>query len=395
MDIRHQSARPETAATSSRNQQSTQGQPAPTTHARVSLLPTPAQPLLPIAVRSDCRVPEQKLYDGLNRTVCLLNASGAAPLFQGNFGSIFAVISNDPQVAGNFVVKTNRCRDDVHFALASREAVQHFSLNNPHILPCCGIAANVPTKSCYLLLPRMKESLQDRLNRYNAPRAFLPWPARQRICFEVASGIDYLHKNNLVHLDLYLRNIYLNQSDHAQIADLGSVQKHGTLNPHIGYTGDASAGAFREPMDIRHQGQAPEQYFGHFITKASDIFAWGGLALCLVNGNNRPLLWSIHPTCLMHLCFQNDCPHTGIPNRHIHLRSVLSIPGVASADMYLPAAEQARARELIPLLHICLQTDPTLRPSIQLILSELSRLPGQPHRAPFTPRSWRSAPRPR
>uniref|UniRef100_A0A2C9LZK6 non-specific serine/threonine protein kinase n=1 Tax=Biomphalaria glabrata TaxID=6526 RepID=A0A2C9LZK6_BIOGL len=48
---------------------------------------------------------------------------------------------------------------------------------------------------------------------------------RLRFASEIARAIDYLHVNNVVHLDVKPRNVLMTEDDRCKLADFGSLTK--------------------------------------------------------------------------------------------------------------------------------------------------------------------------
>ena len=63
----------------------------------------------------------------------------------------------------------------------------------------------------------------SRMNRdlHTALKMSLTWPKRLRISIDVVEGIRFLHAQGLVHRDIKLKNVLLDQEDRAKITDLG------------------------------------------------------------------------------------------------------------------------------------------------------------------------------
>src|SRR5687768_15401410 len=88
-------------------------------------------------------------------------------------------------------------------------------LTHPHILPLLdsGEVDGIP----FYVMPLVGgESLRDRIGREGA----LPVSEAVRLATEVASALDYAHRQGIVHRDIKPENILL-QDGHAMVADFG------------------------------------------------------------------------------------------------------------------------------------------------------------------------------
>lgn len=93
---------------------------------------------------------------------------------------------------------------------------------------------------------------------------------------QVASGLQALHRREMIHRDLRPRNIVINAEGTAKIIDFGSVQVAGLDEVAPGADNSAFAGTM--------QFSAPELYLGHPATSASDIYSLGVIAYRMLTG---------------------------------------------------------------------------------------------------------------
>lgn len=56
---------------------------------------------------------------------------------------------------------------------------------------------------------------------YAAIRAGLNWPQRLQVALDVVEGIRYLHSQGLVHRDIKLKNVLIDERNRGKITDLG------------------------------------------------------------------------------------------------------------------------------------------------------------------------------
>ena len=110
--------------------------------------------------------------------------------------------------------------EDVSMALGAqrfRREIQFASkLSHPHILPI--FDSGEVEQQLYCVMPFIDgESLKARIHRERQ----LPMDEAVRIGCEVASAVDFAHRNGILHRDIKPENILLSASQHAIVADFG------------------------------------------------------------------------------------------------------------------------------------------------------------------------------
>ncbi len=152
------------------------------------------------------------------------------------------------------------------------------SLQHPHILPLfdSGSAGSV----LYYVMPYVEgESLEDRLAREGS----LPADQALRIASEVASALDYAHRQGIVHRDIKPANIMVSTTGgHAMVADFGiarAVSAAGT--PGITRTGIVVGTPGYMP---------PEQIAGMDVSPATDVYAAAMVLYQSLTGRQWPML---------------------------------------------------------------------------------------------------------
>ncbi|KAK9822285.1 hypothetical protein WJX74_002973 [Apatococcus lobatus] len=91
-----------------------------------------------------------------------------------------------------------------------------------------------------------------------------------KIALDIAAGISFLHRNDIIHLDLKSPNVLLDENNKACIADIGLGKMM------VDQDALASAATFL--------WAAPEQLQGLPVSKASDIFSLGVIVWEIVAG---------------------------------------------------------------------------------------------------------------
>lgn len=154
-----------------------------------------------------------------------------------------------------------------------KEAQKIFSLNHPHIVRILDIFDENNT-AYYVMEYAAKGSLGDRVKT----EGYLSEPVATRYILQVAEALDYIHQQNVTHLDVKPANIMLNEKDEAVLIDFGLSKQY-----------DAASGSETSatPVGIS-EGYAPmEQYMtggvGAFSPE-TDIYALGATFYKLLTG---------------------------------------------------------------------------------------------------------------
>ncbi|RIB16376.1 kinase-like domain-containing protein [Gigaspora rosea] len=158
----------------------------------------------------------------------------------------------------------------------------------------------------------------------------LEWSDKFRLAFEIAEGLSFLHRENVVHRDLHSRNILIHEG-HAKITDFGiSRQINTDTTIHHGIFGRIP---YIEPRLLRQ--------LDYPYDKRSDIYSFG------------VLMWEIS---------SGQCPFNGLDELTTRLNIIdgnreTPVPG--TPDIY---------RELYVE---CWDDEPQKRPTIDIVLERL------------------------
>uniref|UniRef100_A0A914ULV0 Dual serine/threonine and tyrosine protein kinase n=1 Tax=Plectus sambesii TaxID=2011161 RepID=A0A914ULV0_9BILA len=116
-----------------------------------------------------------------------------------------------------------------------------------------------------LIMERMKRDL------YAAIRAGLDWPQRLQVTLDVVDGIRFLHSQGLVHRDIKLKNVLLDDDNRGKITDLGFCKPEAMMSGSVVGT----------PIHM-----APELFSGSYDASV-DVYAFGVLFWYICAGHVR------------------------------------------------------------------------------------------------------------
>ena len=157
------------------------------------------------------------------------------------------------------VLHTHLARDPEMRERFRREAESACQLLHPHI--CTILDYGDVDGSVYIVMPFLSGgSLADRMVRDRV----VPPTDSAAISAQVASALDYAHRQGVIHRDIKPDNILFDADGHALITDFGiaTARFHGRL------TGTGRA------MGTPHY-MSPEQAMGKMVDGRSDIYALG------------------------------------------------------------------------------------------------------------------------
>jgi len=155
------------------------------------------------------------------------------------------------------------------------------ALRHPNVLLTLGIAEDAYSGSKGILMELMEASLMDVLNLPSFQQ-FASWEgAFFSIAADVASGMAYIHFNNMLHRDLKPGNILLDAQWVAKIADFGTV-----FDP-------SNNGKTEGDIQGTPPYMAPEIVQAKEYTKPVDAWAFGCI-LAHMGSKRPPYAWLTH-----------------------------------------------------------------------------------------------------
>ncbi|KAJ7468576.1 kinase-like domain-containing protein [Mycena latifolia] len=151
-----------------------------------------------------------------------------------------------------------------------REALIWQNLVHPHILPLFGVYCEPLSSSLFMVSPWMEEGTVLCYLKANGRAVAIV----NKLLFEIAQGLQYLHSRNLVHGDLCGRNILVTPDGSACLTDFGFSRYSGSSR-HSSREGTSYHWMAPELVD-------PDSPSAQ--TFASDVYAFGCVCVELYTG---------------------------------------------------------------------------------------------------------------
>ncbi|KAG6828025.1 hypothetical protein H0H92_009600 [Tricholoma furcatifolium] len=266
----------------------------------------------------------------------------------GRFGDVYRGKHKDQDICVK-VVRTSQTSDPVslHKAFA-REAVVWGQLSHSNILPFIGIYRFGENNERFSLVSSWM--CNGNVNDFLQPRS---QHDRTSLAFGVASGMQYLHENGVVHGDLKCLNILVTQDEQACLADFG----HSFVTDANGLQDLSSAliiggtTGFLAPELIDPNGEENVRR-----TEASDVFAYGMMFA------GKPLFGNATPIAINFKIINAQRP--GRPNKSVHLKRGLT-------------------DNMWDLIESCWADSPSQRPTAAQIVARLQPMIAVNHRPGF------------
>lgn len=187
-------------------------------------------------------------------------------LGEGGFAKVYAVQLNGTKQ--KFALKVIEHDQEMPYGY-QHEINLNLRLSHPHILPICDYW--VDTQACYLLMPLMTAG---NLSHHLLIHQTLSVQETANILMQLASAVDYLHKQHIVHLDIKPDNILMDNEGNIYLSDFGIARDLRLPQPIT-----------RLPFLGSPRYVAPEQLRRETITTRTDIYSIGLLAYQLLTGS--------------------------------------------------------------------------------------------------------------
>lgn len=172
-------------------------------------------------------------------------------LGSGGFADVFEGTYDRKQVALKKMKPTTKNPAATQEAFESELLL--LSLHHPHVIKLIAVEREPEPIVILEFIPGAVD-LQTRINQENS----YDW--RQYAC-QLASALSYLHRHDILHLDLKPANVLLDTGDCCKIIDFGCAQK----------ASNARVSSLQGTLSYR----APELFRGHRPTRKADVYSLG------------------------------------------------------------------------------------------------------------------------
>ncbi|KAJ7654133.1 kinase-like domain-containing protein [Mycena polygramma] len=207
-------------------------------------------------------------------------------------------------------------------------------LRHPHILPFIGIDHESFPSSLCLVSPWMEQgSILDYLKNHGRANV-------DKLLYEIAQGLQYLHSQNIVHGDLRGTNILINDDGSACLADFGlSVSTNATKTMD---TSEQEGSLLWMAPELLN----PEQFERKFArTPASDVYAFGCVCVELYTG--QPPFFGLYPSTALLRVVKGERPQR-------------------------PSSSPAMSDSLWQRVNAYWAQDPTTRPATEAVVQDMT-----------------------
>ena len=181
----------------------------------------------------------------------------------GGFGTVYCGLLDNRKIAVKKLRSNTKTKDLVWNSFLAELRVMSFNHNN--IVKVLG-AMMLENSPCLVMEFAGGRNLQEVIE---CKEEALSLARRLRIASTIASGLEYIHNQGIVHLDIKPTNLIMNDESSCKIADFGCSLKvdepDSNLRPNFYLTGT-------------HAYKAPELLLGEFPTTQADIYSLG---ICL------------------------------------------------------------------------------------------------------------------
>jgi Serine/threonine protein kinase len=154
----------------------------------------------------------------------------------GRGGMADVYIAYDPHFERRVAVKVFKREDEDLLRRFVREAHMMASLSNPHLMPVydAGASRLDSANIYYIVMPLMEGgTLRSRIRKH-------PLPLKQCCTYirEIASALDYVHSQGIIHRDIKSSNVLLDKEGRSYLSDFGIARTATTESTQLTTTGN-------------------------------------------------------------------------------------------------------------------------------------------------------------
>ncbi|HEY7020770.1 MAG TPA: serine/threonine-protein kinase [Ktedonobacterales bacterium] len=292
----------------------------------------------------------------------LLGAGGMAEVYRG------FDVKLKRQVAVK-ILPASMANDAGYVQRFKTEAQRVAALNHPHIVPVYHFGED--GQLLYHVMPILKESLRDRLDR----EVTLEPQDAVRLIVQIASALSVAHAAGLVHRDVKPENILLDDKGEAYLTDFGIARP--VMPSRVGRAAQTLS-ATGLPVGTPEY-MAPEQLRGEPMDQRADIYALGAVLYELLTSHAPHEAETPYEVAALSLMGKIDPPSTLVPGIPEDLEDVIMIALASDPAARYPDASSfafAARRAVFPRGRSLLTGLPGLRRATRenIILSRPRRL---------------------
>jgi serine/threonine protein kinase len=222
--------------------------------------------------------------------------------FIGRGGMADVYMGHDPRFERTVAIKVFTREDEDLLRRFIREAQLMARLSNPHLMPIydAGESWLDGMKRYFIVMPYMEGGTLRSLVR----RAPLPLPRTCRYLRDIASALDYIHSQGIIHRDIKSSNVLLDAEGRCYLSDFGIARTENEA------TQATSTGNVLGTVDY----VAPELFEPHRRADArSDLYSLGVLLFEMVTGHLPFVADSQIAVVAMHATRQPPSPRSFVP----------------------------------------------------------------------------------
>ncbi|XP_039003666.1 probable LRR receptor-like serine/threonine-protein kinase At1g07650 isoform X2 [Hibiscus syriacus] len=195
---------------------------------------------------------------------------------EGGFGSVYRGLLSDGTIIAVKQLSSKSKQGNREFVteIGMISALQHPNLVK--LYGCC-----VEGNQLLLVYEYMENNCLSRalFGKDATLKLKLDWPARQKICLDIARGLAYLHEESrikIVHRDIKTSNVLLDKNLNAKISDFGLAKLNEDDVTHISTRIAGTIGYM-----------APEYAMRGYLTNKADVYSFGVVTLEIVSGKSN------------------------------------------------------------------------------------------------------------